>query len=120
MLLIAAVMVELGIAVPKTGGLIFLPLQAAGPLVATVVAAGLWIVYAVNPASEAVAMVHGLAYWFPSLLRNGEVLRNVAAPTPQSMEHAYDFSMTGVLWAVVFMALIVGLNLLPPRRLRSG
>ncbi|MDH6437984.1 amino acid transporter [Streptomyces sp. SAI-144] len=117
MLLIAAVMVELGIAVPKTGGLIFLPLQAAGPLVATVVAAGLWIVYAVNPASEAVAMVHGLAYWFPSLLRNGEVLRNVAEPTPQSMEHAYDFSMTGVLWAVVFMALIVGLNLLPPRRL---
>lgn len=103
MLLIAAVMVELGIALPKTGGLIFLPLQAAGPLVATVVAAGLWIAYAVNPASEAVAMVHGLAFQFESLL--------------EQEGGTYRLSGAGWLWAVVFMAAIVGLNLLPPRRL---
>jgi amino acid transporter len=118
MLLIAAVMVELGIALPKTGGLIFLPLQAAGPLVATVVAAGLWIVYAVNPASEAAAMVRGLAHWFPSLLRNGRELRTVGEfPLNVELERPYDLSGTGWLCAVVFMALIVGLNLLPPRRL---
>src|SRR5689334_13279747 len=33
MLLIAWVMVELGTAAPKTGGLVFLPLQSSGPLV---------------------------------------------------------------------------------------
>lgn len=103
MLLIAAVMVELGIALPKTGGLIFLPLQAAGPLVATVVAAALWIVYAVNPASEAVAMVRGLAHWVPTLL-------------DKKGDH-YDLSPTGWLCSVGFLALIMGLNLLPPRRL---
>ncbi|WP_437048270.1 APC family permease [Streptomyces sp. enrichment culture] len=117
MLLIAAVMVELGIAVPKTGGLIFLPLQAAGPLVATVVAAGLWIGYAVNPASEAAAMVRGLAHWFPSLLQNGEALKDVDGLTTQRMEQANDLSFTGGLWAIAFLVLISGLNLLPPRRL---
>lgn len=117
MLLIAAVMVELGIAVPKTGGLIFLPLQATGPLVATVVAAGLWIVYAVNPASEAAAMVRGLAHWLPSLLQDGEKLKRVGESTLPSVERPYDLSPTGWLCAVGFMALIMGLNLLPPRRL---
>lgn len=117
MLLIAAVMVELGIAVPKTGGLIFLPLQAAGPLVATVVAAGLWIVYAVNPASEAAAMVRGLAHWVPSLLKEGDKLQTVGEFTRGSVARPYDLSLTGWLCAVLFMALIVGLNMLPPRRL---
>ncbi|WP_437015305.1 APC family permease [Streptomyces sp. enrichment culture] len=117
MLLIAAVMVELGIAVPKTGGLVFLPLQAAGPLVATVVAAGLWIGYAVNPASEAAAMVRGLAHWFPSLLQNGEALKDVNGLTTQRVEQANDLSFTGGLWAIAFLVLISGLNLLPPRRL---
>lgn len=116
MLLIAAVMVELGIAVPKTGGLIFLPLQAAGPLVATVVAAGLWIVYAVNPASEAAAMVRGLALRFPWLLENSEELEE-AGGLGKGLDQPYDLSTAGLLCAVAFMALIVGLNLLPPRRL---
>ncbi|GAA4041052.1 APC family permease [Streptomyces shaanxiensis] len=116
MLLIAAVMVELGIAVPKTGGLIFLPLQAAGPLVASVVAAGLWIVYAANPASEAAAMVRGLAYEFPSLLKHSDELRQ-AGDLARNVDQPYDLSTMGLLVAVAFMALIVGLNLLPPRRL---
>ncbi|MFJ4716526.1 APC family permease [Streptomyces sp. NPDC088785] len=114
MLLIAAVMVELGIAAPKTGGLIFLPLQAAGPLVATVVAAALWIVYAVNPASEAAAMVRGLAHWYPSLLRSGHT---GAAGLPPAMDRAYDLSFTGALCAVALMMVVVGFNLLPARRL---
>jgi len=63
MLVIVAVMVELSTVVPKTGGLTFLPLQSSGPLLATVVAAGVWVFYAVDPASEAVAMVRGLAAW---------------------------------------------------------
>ncbi|MFJ8826949.1 APC family permease [Streptomyces sp. NPDC102467] len=117
MLLIAAVMVELGIAAPKTGGLIFLPLQAAGPLVATVVAAALWIVYAVNPASEAAAMVRGLSHWFPSLLRSGHAGADVGGLSPHGMEHAYDLSVAGALFAVVLMVAIVGFNLLPARRL---
>ncbi|WP_353940897.1 APC family permease [Streptomyces sp. HUAS MG91] len=112
MLLIAAVMVELGIAAPKTGGLIFLPLQAAGPLVATVVAAALWIVYAVNPASEAAAMVRGLAHWFPSLLRSGHT-----GGLPTGLDRANDLSFTGALCAVVLMMAVVGFNLLPARRL---
>ena len=62
MLLIAVVMVELGIAAPKTGGLIFLPLHAAGPLLA----AALWIAYAANPASQAAAAAaHGLKDLLP-------------------------------------------------------
>ncbi|MFE6889054.1 APC family permease [Streptomyces sp. NPDC057694] len=117
MLLIAAVMVELGIAAPKTGGLIFLPLQAAGPLVATVVAAALWIVYAVNPASEAAAMVRGLAHWFPSLLRSGHAGAAVDVGLPLGMDRAYDLSLTGALCAVVLMIAVVGFNLLPARRL---
>ncbi|MEU6841126.1 APC family permease [Streptomyces sp. NPDC046716] len=116
MLLIAAVMVELGIAAPKTGGLIFLPLQAAGPLVATVVAAALWIVYAVNPASEAAAMVRGLAHWFPSLLRGGHTGAEIAG-LPPDMHRAGDLSLTGALCAVVLMIVVVGFNLLPARRL---
>lgn len=117
MLLIAAVMVELGIAVPKTGGLIFLPLQASGPLVATVVAAGLWIVYAVNPASEAAALVRGLAHWFPDLLANGSALEDVDGLTAAGVERANDLSTTGTVWALGFMVLIVGLNMLSPRLL---
>ncbi|MBO1330083.1 APC family permease [Streptomyces sp. VRA16 Mangrove soil] len=118
MLVIAAVMVELGIAAPKTGGLIFLPLQAAGPLVATVVAAALWIVYAVNPASEAAAAVRGLAHWFPSLLRSGHEGATAGPGGPSlGMDRAYDLSLTGALCAVGLMLVVVGFNLLPARRL---
>jgi amino acid transporter len=109
MLLIAAVMVELGITAPKTGGLIFLPLQAAGPLVATVVAAGLWTVYAMNPPSEAAAMVQGIGHWFPSLLRPGELDEGVRLPG--------SLTRSGGLVAVLFLTLIIGLNLLPLRKL---
>lgn len=60
MLIIAAVMVDLSSQQPKTGGLIWLPNQSSGPLLALVLAAGLWAFYAVNPASESTAMVRGL------------------------------------------------------------
>jgi amino acid transporter len=98
MLLIAAVMVELGTAAPKTGGLIFLPLQSSGPLVATVVAAGLWIFYAINLASEAVAMTRGLRPWIGHLLDSSNTL------TPM-----------GWCYALVFMAVIAAVNLVAPR-----
>lgn len=101
MLVIAAVMVKLSTAVPKTGGLIFLPLQSSGPLLATVVAAGVWVFYAANPASEAVAMVQGLASWSSHLhsLVNGDELRG-----------------WGIAWAAFFILLMTAVNLLGPRR----
>src|SRR5438270_42711 len=68
MLVVAGVMVELGTAAPKTGGLIFLPLQSSGPLVAIVAAAGLWIFYAINAASESMAMTKGLSSILPTSL----------------------------------------------------
>ncbi|MEU6255501.1 APC family permease [Streptomyces sp. NPDC047043] len=98
MLLIAAVMVELGTAAPKTGGLVFLPLQSSGALVATVVAAGLWIFYAINLASEAVAMTKGVAQWVGGLLDRSATL------TPK-----------GWCYALTFMAVIAAVNLIAPR-----
>ncbi|AOR29893.1 hypothetical protein BFF78_01285 [Streptomyces fodineus] len=98
MLLIAAVMVELGTVAPKTGGLIFLPLQSSGALVATVVAAGLWIFYAINLSSEAVAMTRGLSWKVHGLLDSSQAL-----------------TLTGWGYALVFMAAISAVNLVAPR-----
>jgi amino acid transporter len=102
MLVIAVVMVELGTAAPKTGGLIFLPLQSSGPLVATVAAAGLWIFYAINPASEAAAMTEGLSSWFPGLVDLSNPSGNTLTPM-------------GFVCATAFMAVIVAVNLIAPR-----
>ena len=101
MLVIAAVMVALSTIAPKTGGLVFLPLQSSGPLLATVVAAGLWLFYAVNPASEAVAMVRALAEWLSadSLVK----------------AHGTGLSGSGLGWAVLLMLLVTAVNLLGPR-----
>lgn len=100
MLVIAAVMVELSTAVPKTGGLVFLPLQSGGPLLATVVAAGVWVYYSVTPASESTAMVRGLAAsnWRGLVNASGEGL-----------------TWGGIAWAALFMLLIAAVNLLGPR-----
>ncbi|MCI3272848.1 APC family permease [Streptomyces cylindrosporus] len=99
MLLIAGVMVELGTAAPKTGGLIFLPLQSSGALVATVMAAGLWLVYAINLASEAVAMTKGLSGWkVHGLLDPSDTL-----------------TTEGWCYALAFMAVISAVNLIAPR-----
>ena len=104
MLVIVAVMVELSTVVPKTGGLTFLPLQSSGPLLATVVAAGVWVFYAVDPASEAVAMVRGLAAWSPgpAALVNGNGNGNGLTPR-------------GIGWAALFLLGIAAVNLLGPR-----
>lgn len=98
MLLIAAVMVELGTAAPKTGGLVFLPLQSSGALVATMVAAGLWIFYAINLASEAVAMTRGLKPWIGGVLDTSDTL-----------------TAKGWAYALTFMAVIAAVNLMAPR-----
>lgn len=93
MLVIAGVMVELGVAVPRTGGLIFLPLQTSGALVATVVAAGLWIFYAINSAAEAIAMTKGLASWL--------------TPETDALNHQW-------IYVLAFMAVISAVNLAAP------
>ena len=101
MLVIAAVMVQLSTMAPKTGGLIFLPLQSSGPLLATVVAAGLWTFYAVNPASEAVAMTRGISSWL-----RWQGLVNTDGD---------GLTWAGTSWAVFFMLLVTMVNLLGPR-----
>ncbi|MFC4033437.1 APC family permease [Streptomyces polygonati] len=101
LVVIAAVMVEVSTAAPKTGGLVFLPLQSSGPLVATVVAAGVWVFYAVNPASEAAAMIRGLSasYHKTGLTIPGED----------------RLTWPGIGLALLFMLLIAAVNLLGPR-----
>lgn len=105
MLVIAGVMVELGTAAPKTGGLIFLPLQSSGALVATVVAAGLWIVYAINLASEAVAMTRGLSWKVPGLFFH----------YPNCSDAVYTLTPKGWGYAVAFAVAISAVNLVAPR-----
>ncbi|HEV2635608.1 MAG TPA: APC family permease [Actinocrinis sp.] len=57
---LALVMVEMGRHRPENGGLVFWPSKSSGPLVTIVVAAALWVFYALNPASEAAAVVQAL------------------------------------------------------------
>jgi amino acid transporter len=99
---VTAVMVEVSTKVPKTGGLIFLPLQTSGPLFATLVAAGVWGFYAANPASESTAMVQNLATWgkWPALF-------NAVGNKP---------TWDGIGLAAFFLLLITAVNLLGPRR----
>jgi amino acid transporter len=98
--IVTAVMVEVSTKVPKTGGLIFIPLQTSGPLFATLVAAGVWAFYAANPASESTAMVQNLAAWgnWPGLFTSNH-------PTWE-----------GIGLAAFFLLLITAVNLLGPRR----
>lgn len=115
MVVIAFVMVELGGAAPTTGGLIFLPRQSSGALVATVVAAGLWIFYAINLASEAVAMTRQLAWKLNSpklvaidrqavFMHNKVVAYNVHT----------SLTFTGWVCVLVFMVVISAVNLVAP------
>ncbi len=100
MLLVAAVMVELGTAIQRTGGLILHPLDSSGRLVALIVAAGLWVAYATIPAVQAVAATQGIAHWYPGL---------VAEP------HTGRLTAAGTACAVGLMALVHLLNLMAPR-----
>jgi amino acid transporter len=99
MLAIAVVMVQLSARQPKTGGLTFLPFQTSGPLLATVVAAGVWVFYAVMPASEGTAMVQGIAAW-----TNSKVLVS-----------SDRLTWGGIGCAVLLILLISAVNLLGPR-----
>jgi amino acid transporter len=99
---VTAVMVEVSTKVPKTGGLIFIPLQTSGPLFATLVAAGVWGFYAANPASETTWMVNNLAAW-----GHWHGLFDTAGDQP-------TWAGTGL--AVVFLLLVTAVNLLGPRR----
>lgn len=98
LVILAAVMVEVSTAAPKTGGLVFLPLQSSGPLVATVVAAGVWVFYAVNPASEAAAMTRGLAAWRDS----GGLVKS----------DGDGLTMQGIALSLLFVMLLATVNLL--------
>jgi amino acid transporter len=107
MLVVTAVMVEVSTKAPKTGGLIFLPLQTSGPLLATVVAAGVWVFYAANPASESAATVQNLAAWIhlPFLFTYAKSDCATGRPTGW-----------GIVLAMLFLVLITIVNLLGPRR----
>jgi amino acid transporter len=102
---VTAVMVEVSTKVPKTGGLIFLPLQTSGPLLTTLVAAGVWGFYAASPAGESTAMVQNLAAWghWPALF-------SAASDSP---------TWGGIGLAALFLLLVTAVNLLGPRRFLS-
>jgi len=102
MLVVSVVMVELSVRAPKTGGLIFLPLQTGGPLLASVAAAGVWAYYAVTPPTESVAIVRNLAAW-----GNWPGLSNSAT---------HHLTGYGFVLAAGVLALITVVNLLGPRR----
>jgi amino acid transporter len=95
LLVIALVMVEVGSLLPKSGGVVWWPLHSSGRLVGTVVAAGVWIFYAANPPSEAMAMVR---------FANGH-------PASGLINSRGDLTVTGDCWALAFMIVFVLLNL---------
>ncbi|WP_164545053.1 APC family permease [Antribacter gilvus] len=102
MAVVAVVMVEFGLASRRTGGLLFHPQDAFGPLVVVVLAGALWISYAVNPAAQAAAAVRSTATWLPDAgLTSGQ----------------NALTQGGGLLAVVVMAAIVASNLLPRKAL---
>jgi len=104
MIALGLVMVELGRHRPENGGLVFWPSQSSGPLVTIVVAAALWVFYALNPASEAAAVVQALddksLYHYSS---------SHAGPT-----------LAGLLLAGALMIPIVGATMLGFRLIRTS
>lgn len=104
MLLIAVVMLEMSTVAPKTGGLVFLPLQTSGPVLATVVACGLWIFYTVNPGSEAAAAVGGVDQWFQLGLVQTDKSGGITSLT---------WPGTGL--AIVIVIIVAAVNLVGPR-----
>lgn len=103
MLVVAVVMVELGVRQPMTGGLTFLPFRTSGPYLALVIGAGIWVFYAVNPASEAAAVVHGLQQWtgWKSLLDANDCHR---------------LSWGGIGYAWLALLLLTAVNLIGAKR----
>jgi amino acid transporter len=95
MLVIALVMVEVGSLMPKSGGVVWWPFHSSGRLVGTVVAAGVWIFYAANPPSEAIAMVE---------FANG----HLAAGLTNS---SGGLTILGYGWGLAFMIVFVLLNM---------
>lgn len=97
MLTVAVVMVEFGLTSQRTGGLLFHPHDAFGPLVVIVLAASLWISYAINPAAQAAATVNGLGEIVPRLTDAG------------------GLTLQGSALAIVIMTAILAFVLLPRR-----
>lgn len=109
MLVIAVVMVELGTAAPRTGGMIFLPYQSSGPLVTLVVATSLWIYYVINLTGEAIAATIAIAPEISSRLGT-----NLLRVDQSTGDRTLNGSGTGV--AIVFMMIISAAVVLVPAR----
>ncbi|WNI16356.1 APC family permease [Actinacidiphila sp. ITFR-21] len=61
LVLMSLVLVELGASVPLSGGLVRWPFHGSGRLVGTLAGWSIWVAYAINPPSEAAAMVQYLS-----------------------------------------------------------
>jgi amino acid transporter len=94
-LIIALVMADVGSLVPKSGGIVWWPFHSSGRLVGTIVAAGVWIFYAANPPSEALAMV--------------TFLNSRREFSGHLMNHG--LTVWGDVWALAFMVVFVALNM---------
>ncbi|WP_194918450.1 APC family permease [Catenulispora rubra] len=104
MLVVALVMVELGRHAPENGGLVSWPYQSSGPFVGTIVAAALWIFYALNPATESVAVVQAF---------ESHALYDYS---PESSHPTW----LGILVSAAIMVPLVATNLFALRVIRQG
>ncbi|NUP45727.1 MAG: APC family permease [Catenulispora sp.] len=104
MLVVAVVMVELGRHAPENGGLVSWPYQSSGPFVGTIVAAALWIFYALNPATESVAVVQAF---------ESHDLYDYTSPHPHP-------TWLGILVAALIMVPVVATNLLALKWIRQS
>lgn len=67
LVLMSLVLVELGASVPLSGGLVRWPFHSSGRLVGTLAGWSIWVAYAINPPSEAAAMMQYLSKYLPGL-----------------------------------------------------
>ncbi|MFI0405709.1 APC family permease [Actinomadura sp. 3N508] len=103
----AVVVVELGIADQRTGGLIFHPLRACGPLVATVVAGSMWVAYAINPAVQSLSVANTLS----------AVAGDRDGKSPLTEAATLGEVLPWLMLAAAIMAGVFLLTLLPSRQL---
>jgi amino acid transporter len=96
LLCVALVMIQVSRLKNTSGGLVWWPVHSSGRVVGTVVAAAVWIVYAANPPSEALAMAQ---YTSPKISGLYDT-------------HSASLTARGYLFAWAVLLVLCGINLL--------
>jgi len=106
MLVIAIVMTELARRWKKDGGLTWWPYMSSGPLVAMITVAAIWLIYALNPASESTAAVELGSQWFHWLYKS-------SAQDPAQGQLTWPgFGVAAVLAALLIATSLLALRLI--------